>query len=65
MSKQTIRSVQKRIANGELRLRDLVAEHLETIEKNNTVINAVTHLDLEGAFEKADRIETKIKDGTA
>ena len=48
MSKQTIRSVQKRIANGELRLRDLVAEHLSTIEKNNTEINAVTHLDIEG-----------------
>ena len=65
MSKQTIRSVQKRIANGELRLRDLVAEHLSTIEKNNTEINAVTHLDIEGALERADRIEAKIKDGTA
>ena len=65
MSKQTIRSVQKRIANGELRLRDLVAEHLSTIEKNNTEINAVTHLDIEGALERADRIEAKSKDGNA
>jgi aspartyl-tRNA(Asn)/glutamyl-tRNA(Gln) amidotransferase subunit A len=43
----------------------LVAEHLSTIEKNNTEINAVTHLDIEGALERADRIEAKIKDGTA
>ena len=65
MSKQTIRSVQKRIANGELRLRDLLAEHLSTIEKNNAAINAVTHLDIDSAIEMANRIEAKIKEGTA
>ena len=65
MSKQTIRSVQKRIASGELRLRDLVAEHLSTIEKRNSDINAVTHIDYESAYERADNIEAKIKEGKA
>lgn len=65
MSKETIRSVRKRIANGEFRLRNLVAEHLSTIEKRNSDINAVTHLDYESAYERADHIEAKIKEGKA
>ena len=65
MSKETIRSVRKRIANGEFRLRNLVAEHLSTIERRNSDINAVTHLDYESAYERADHIEAKIKEGKA
>lgn len=65
MSKPTIRSIQKGIANGDIRLRDLVAEHISTIEKNNANINAVTHLEQDIAYMNADRIEAKIKEGTA
>ena len=65
MSKETIRSVQKRIANGEIRLRNLVAEHLSTIEKRNSDINAVTHIEYESTYERADHIEVKIKEGKA
>ena len=65
MSYPTIRTVQQQIVDGEIRLTDLVANHLNVIKEINPDINAVTYFDESASLQKAEVIEQKIKAGTA
>ena len=64
MSYPTIRTVQQQIVDGEIRLTDLVANHLNVIKKRNPDINAVTYFHESASLQKAEIIEQKIKAGT-
>jgi aspartyl-tRNA(Asn)/glutamyl-tRNA(Gln) amidotransferase subunit A len=57
--------IQQSIKSGDVSLSDIVQSYIDNIEEKNDEINAVISIDREGAFERAERIQKRIEDGSA
>jgi aspartyl-tRNA(Asn)/glutamyl-tRNA(Gln) amidotransferase subunit A len=65
LSNHTIAGIRKKIQDEELSLKDIVTNYISTIEDQNSEINAFVSTYFQEALSEAERIEKKIKDGTA
>ncbi len=65
MTISTIAEARKKVLAGEVTLRELVEAYKAQIEAKNDEVNAFVYLDFESAFEQAEIIQQKVKDGTA
>lgn len=65
MSFTNFSQIQQSIKSGDVSLSDIVQSYIDNIEEKNDEINAVISIDREGAFERAERIQKRIEDGSA
>lgn len=65
MSNHSIAEIRQEILNGKLSLKDIVTNYIAKIEDQNSEINAFVSTYFDEALSEAERIEKKIKDGTA
>lgn len=64
MTISTIAETRQKVLAGEVTLRELVEAYKTEIEARNNEVNAFVFLDFEGAFQQADEIQKKVKNGT-
>jgi len=58
-------STQERLKSGNSSFTDIVDSYIQTIEKNNSSVNAFVSTDTDAAKKQALEIEKKLKKGTA
>ncbi len=64
MTINTIAEARRKVLAGEVTLRELVEAYKKQIEARNEEVNAYVYLDFESAFQQADEIQKKVKNGT-
>ena len=65
MSTNSIAEIKEQILNENLSLKDIVTDYIARIEEQNSEINAFVSTYFEEALSEAEKIEKKIKHGTA
>lgn len=65
MSTNSIAEIREQILNENLSLKDIVTDYIATIEDQDSEINAFVSTYFEEALSEAEKIEKKIKNGTA
>ncbi|MEQ9090754.1 MAG: amidase family protein [Balneola sp.] len=65
MSTNSIAEIKEQILNENLSLKDIVTDYIATIEEHDSEINAFVSTYFEEALSEAEKIEKKIKNGTA
>tara|TARA_R110002124_G_scaffold46903_3_gene140225 strand:+ start:6071 stop:7606 length:1536 start_codon:yes stop_codon:yes gene_type:complete len=65
LSNHSIAGIRQQILDEELSLKDIVTNYIAKIEDQNTEINAFVSTYFEEALSEAERVEKKIKEGTA
>ncbi|MBO6621000.1 MAG: Asp-tRNA(Asn)/Glu-tRNA(Gln) amidotransferase subunit GatA [Balneola sp.] len=65
MSTNSIAEIKEQILNENLSLKDIVTDYIARIEEQNSEINAFVSTYFEEALSEAEKIEKKIKNGTA
>ncbi|REL24299.1 Asp-tRNA(Asn)/Glu-tRNA(Gln) amidotransferase subunit GatA [Rhodohalobacter sp. SW132] len=58
-------TTQDELSAGKTTLQEIVEQYIESIDSNNSSVNAIVSLDKEDALEQAGRIQEKIKEGSA
>jgi aspartyl-tRNA(Asn)/glutamyl-tRNA(Gln) amidotransferase subunit A len=65
LSTNSIAEIKEQILNENLSLKDIVTDYIATIEEHDSEINAFVSTYFEEALSEAEKIEKKIKNGTA
>ena len=65
MNTVSIAEIRDKVLNGDITLKEVVANYISNIEDKNGDVNAFISTDFETAIHQAEEIEKKIKSGTA